>query len=656
MPAALSSDPPGRLEAVLAWWPRAAVVAVFAIAVANWVGWATGIDGLTRFFSSWPQMAPWSAVLVAGLGIAILAQLGRPSRARVGVGCGLAAAAGAVALVFLAEYATGSSFGLDEMWFSETMRAAQPYLLGRPSPQTASSVLLLSLAVGLTHLDRRWTPVAWTLSLLAATALPDFIVASSIFESLSLVTATRSTGMGISTATAIMLLVTAAFATRVDRNPLAWLLARPDRWTLVRMVGILAGPPTLIGLSRSAFLSLGLRDDAAWALSISVSTILVGVATFYLIQQEQKRLLEANERLRLIVTNAPSAISIRNRERHYELVNQAFCDLVGVTDPGEALGLTADELLPSDLLEELRAADTRALQGESTRFEHEVTADGMQLTVDAQVFPVDSGRGQIIGIGVISTDITERKRLENEMRERLDFEELISSAISDGRLVAYSQPIVDARTAQLVEEELLVRLVGSDGKLIAPDSFLPQAERFGMMPLIDRYMLARGIELAQAGRHVAVNLSANSIGDPSTMDAITDAVTNAGDLDGGISFEITEHAALASLDVAEHFSDEMKLLGCQVALDDFGTGFGTFTELRRISLHSLKIDMSFVRGLLENKRDESVVKVIIGIAKEFGLVTTAEGVENAETLALLVDLGVDQVQGHLIGAPAPATA
>jgi len=66
--------------------------------------------------------------------------------------------------------------------------------------------------------------------------------------------------------------------------------------------------------------------------------------------------------------------------------------------------------------------------------------------------------------------------------------------------------------------------------------------------------------------------------------------------------------------------------------------------------------MSFVRGLLENKRDESVVKVIISIAKEFGLVTTAEGVENAETLALLVDLGVDQVQGHLIGAPAPASA
>ncbi len=656
MPEAFANHPPGRLEAVLAWWPRAAVGVVLLIAVANWVGWATGIERLTRFFSSWPPMAPWSAVLVAVLALAILAQSGRPSRARVGVGCGLAAAAGALALVFLAEHATGSSFGLDQLWFSETVRAAQPYLLGRPSPQTASSVLLLSLAVGLTRLDRRWTPAPWTLSLLAATALPDFIVASYIFESLSLVSATRSAGMGISTATAMMLLVTAAFATRVDRNPLAWLLARPDRKTLVQMVGILAGPPTLIGLSRAAFLNLGLSDDVAWALAIAVSTILVGVGTFYLIQQEQKRLLEAQERIRLIVANVPSAISIRDCEHHYELVNQAFCDLVEVNDPGEVLGRTADALLPLDVLAELRDADERALDGQSTRFEHEATADGKRLTVDAQVFPVHSGQGQITGIGMISTDITERKRLENRLREQLEFEDFLSRAISDGRLIAYAQPIVDARTAMLIEEELLVRLVGSDGEVMAPDSFLPQAQQFGMMPLIDKFMVARGIELAQAGRHVAVNLSANSIGDRSTMDAITRELRRAGDLTGRVSFEITEHAALASLDIAERFSDEMKLLGCQVALDDFGTGFGTFTELRRIALHSLKIDISFVRGLLTNERDESVVKIIVRIAKEFGLVTTAEGVENAETLTRLIELGVDQVQGYLIGVPAPAAA
>jgi len=108
---------------------------------------------------------------------------------------------------------------------------------------------------------------------------------------------------------------------------------------------------------------------------------------------------------------------------------------------------------------------------------------------------------------------------------------------------------------------------------------------------------------------VVINLSAYSIADPPTIDWITDELRHAGDLNGRISFEITEHTALASLDVAEQFSDDMKLLGCQLALDDFGTGFGTFTEFRRITLHSLKIDISFVRGLLTNKRDESVVKM-----------------------------------------------
>jgi EAL domain-containing protein (putative c-di-GMP-specific phosphodiesterase class I) len=137
--------------------------------------------------------------------------------------------------------------------------------------------------------------------------------------------------------------------------------------------------------------------------------------------------------------------------------------------------------------------------------------------------------------------------------------------------------------------------------------------------------------------------------------AITDAIAEADDTDGRISFEVTEHAALASIQIAERFSDDMRLLGCRLALDDFGTGFGTFTDLRRLALHSLKIDISFVRGLPENRRDESVVKMIIHIAKEVGLVTTAEGVGDAATLARLIELGADQVQGYLIARPALAT-
>ena len=145
-------------------------------------------------------------------------------------------------------------------------------------------------------------------------------------------------------------------------------------------------------------------------------------------------------------------------------------------------------------------------------------------------------------------------------------------------------------------------MVGSDGRVMVPDEFLPQARRFGMMPTIDRFMLTRAIELARAGRRVDVNISAATINDAATMSAIVEELQRAGDVVGRLSFEITEHTALASTELAERFSDDMRRLGCRLALDDFGTGFGSFIELRGMAVNKLKIDQSFVSGLLRNPR------------------------------------------------------
>lgn len=305
------------------------------------------------------------------------------------------------------------------------------------------------------------------------------------------------------------------------------------------------------------------------------------------------------------------------------------------------------------MISKIRVAESAALRGEVGKFEQEVTVGGELLTFDLQMFPILDEQGRTFSLGVIGTDVTERTLIERELRERLEFEEFISHAIGDGRLVVFAQPIADARTGQLVEEELLVRLRGADGELIAPAGFLPQAQRFGMMPVIDRFMVARGIELARAGRRVAVNLSADSISDPDTMAAITEELRRAGEPASRMSFEITESTALASSEIAQRFSTDMRALGCRLALDDFGTGYGSFTELRGLALHTVKIDQSFVRGLLTDKRDESVVRAIVGIAAEFGLRTTAEGVEDDQTRTRLVELGVDQLQGYLIGSPRP---
>jgi PAS domain S-box-containing protein len=371
-------------------------------------------------------------------------------------------------------------------------------------------------------------------------------------------------------------------------------------------------------------------------------------------QLERKRQAEANERLRRAMENAGVGMCLMNSEGRVEEINREMCRFLGY-DSDTLLQKTWDEVTDPDYREENWTNIKAMLKGhiDSYRMINQyVHAHGHKIWGDHSVTCIRDEHGRVENFLVQVTDVTP---VERELRERLEFEEFLSRAITEGRLVAYTQPIVDARTGRLVEEELLVRIVGSDGQVMVPDEFLPQAQRFGMMPTIDRFMVARGIALARAGRRVAVNLSADSINDPDTIAAIFEKLRQAGDAAARVSFEITETTALASTEVANRFSSDMSVLGCRLALDDFGTGFGTFTDLRAMALHKLKIDRSFVSGLLGNSQDESVVKAIVGIAREFGLLTTAEGVEDADTRTRLVELGVDRVQGYLIGTPAPAT-
>jgi EAL domain-containing protein (putative c-di-GMP-specific phosphodiesterase class I) len=120
-----------------------------------------------------------------------------------------------------------------------------------------------------------------------------------------------------------------------------------------------------------------------------------------------------------------------------------------------------------------------------------------------------------------------------------------------------------------------------------------------------------------------------------------------------IVFEITESALMENVDAGEAFVKGLVALGSRLALDDFGTGFGSFTYLKRLPVHFLKIDIDFVRDLLTNPADRHLVRATVGLAQDFGYRTIAEGVEDAPTLALLTDLGVDLVQGYFLGRPAP---
>lgn len=653
-----------RVEVVLARWRYVAVGTVFALAVLSWVGWATGAGRLTRVYWSWPAMTPWTALLLAGLGVAVLTQSGRPSSGRVCVGCGLAAVVGILAVAFLAEYATGSSSGLDEVWFAEAVLAWPDSFPGRPSLWAASSLLLLSVAVALIRLDRRWSRVVWSICLGAAAVLPTVTALADEFGVVSLMGETA-----VSTAVGLMLLLAATVMTRPDWHPLAWLLARPDWWPLVRMALILAGLPVLVGVSRMAFLTVGVDGESAWVLSMAVGTVFVGAGAFYFGQREQRLLFEKEqlssrraemerERFKAIVGNSPSAISVRDLQNRYTMANDAFCRLFGQGSVDDVIGRTEDEILAPDALARSRLAAARLSDGENL-FEEESIDNGRDdIWLMTQRFPLRDSAGANTELVTIRTDITHRKKAEQDEAERRLWEERIDAAIDDRRLLVYSHPIVDIATTETVEEELLVRLRTDDGKSIWPPSaFLPQCEQHGLMSAIDRYMVRRAIDLAHLGRCVGVNITGQTIGDHTAMSEIFRALADAGPGTADkIVFEITETIALGSPTQTKEFSQGIRDLGCRVALDDFGTGYGTFTELRHLDLDVLKIDRSFVQHMLEDEDDERAVKTIIFVAKAYGLSTVAEGVESEAVLDRLADLGVDRAQGYLFGEPTPINA
>jgi diguanylate cyclase (GGDEF)-like protein/PAS domain S-box-containing protein len=234
--------------------------------------------------------------------------------------------------------------------------------------------------------------------------------------------------------------------------------------------------------------------------------------------------------------------------------------------------------------------------------------------------------------------------------QALTWVERIRSALDEDRLVVYAQPIVDLGTGGVARQELLVRMVGPDGDKIPPASFLPAAERFGLIHEIDLMVLARAIELAEGGTSVAVNVSVRTLTDPRYLLAL-EATLAAGLDPGRFDFEITETAAVANMSDAQEFARRIRELGCSLSLDDFGTGFSSFTYLKHIPAQYLKIDIEFIRELEKNPADQQLVRAIVSIARGLGQKTVAEGVEDEETLATVRRLGVDYAQGFHLGRP-----
>jgi EAL domain-containing protein (putative c-di-GMP-specific phosphodiesterase class I) len=199
-------------------------------------------------------------------------------------------------------------------------------------------------------------------------------------------------------------------------------------------------------------------------------------------------------------------------------------------------------------------------------------------------------------------------------------------------------------------------MVGRDGEVIPPGSFLPAAEKYGLIAEIDEWVVIQAIRMAASGRRVEANLSADSIGGLDLLGVIDRELRETGADPADVVFEITETALMRDIEAGEAFAHGLADLGCGLALDDFGTGFGSFTYLKKLPVKFLKIDIEFVRNLASNPANQHLVKAIVSLAQGFGHQTIAEGVEDEETLALLREYGVDFAQGYHLGRPSPIQA
>lgn len=248
------------------------------------------------------------------------------------------------------------------------------------------------------------------------------------------------------------------------------------------------------------------------------------------------------------------------------------------------------------------------------------------------------------------------------LRQAAKWVHRIEEAIEANRFVLFAQNFEPVQGhADGLHAEVLMRMLDVDGSLILPAAFLPAAERFHLAARIDRWVLARVSGwLHERRQHfstiglLTVNLSGQSLGDRTFRAFALDLLAG---LDppvrGRLGLEITETTAVDQPSEMAHFIDEARALGVRVALDDFGAGGSSFTYLKRLHVDYLKIDGQYVRGLLTDPLDEATVRCLIDVARAIGARSIAEFVEDEPTRRRLAELGVDYLQGGLLGRPIP---
>jgi diguanylate cyclase (GGDEF)-like protein/PAS domain S-box-containing protein len=374
----------------------------------------------------------------------------------------------------------------------------------------------------------------------------------------------------------------------------------------------------------------------------------------------------------------------------FKYVNDTYGHTAGDEVIREVAHALQGEVRKTDVVARLGGDEFAVLLKKAGRAECERVASQLLRAVRERVMPIDGARVSMttsVGIAPFGADETdleallvnadlamyaakegggnklefacEEGHLLAGMQARLSWVEQIRRGLEEDRFVLYCQPILDLKTNEVTQYELLIRLIGDDGEIVPPASFIDTAERFGLIQAIDRWVLKSAIGLLkqchEAGNPIRleVNASGKSLDDPELPLLVEQELKATGVDPASLIIEITETAAIANMEKAREFADRLTALGCSFALDDFGSGFSSFYYLKHLPLDYLKIDGDFIRSLTTSSTDQLVVQAMVDIARGMGMKTVAEFVENPETVTMLQEMGVDYSQGFLHGAPRP---